>query len=70
MFFAGIVLLVFFLKRLLAWMDERGWVTCTENVPTYHTLGNAFLELLEPRPAGEAVRHRNKGTAGTVARRG
>jgi hypothetical protein len=25
MFFAGIVLLVFFLKRLLAWMDERGW---------------------------------------------
>jgi hypothetical protein len=45
MFLAGIVLLVFFLKRLLAWMDKRGWITYTGNVPTYHTLGNAFLEL-------------------------
>jgi hypothetical protein len=40
-----ILLFVFFLKRLLAWMDDRGWITYTGHVPTYGTLGNAFLEL-------------------------
>ncbi len=43
--FVGAVLVVFFLKRLLAWMDQRGWITYTGHVPTYGTLGNAFLEL-------------------------
>lgn len=45
MFFAAIVLLVFFLRRLLSWMDARGWITYSGNAPTYGTLGNAFLEL-------------------------
>jgi hypothetical protein len=45
MFVVGLVLLVFFLKRLLAWMDNKGWITYTGHVPTYHTLGKAFLEL-------------------------
>ncbi len=40
-----VILFVFFLKRLLAWMDDRGWITYTGNVPTYGTLGNAFLNL-------------------------
>ncbi len=44
-FFVGVIIAVFFLKRLLAWMDERGWITYTGHVPTYGTLGNSFLEL-------------------------
>lgn len=43
--FGSIVTFIFFLKRLLAWMDERGWITYTGHVPTYRTVGNAFLEL-------------------------
>ena len=39
------LLLVFFLKRALAWMDRRGWVSYHSHVPTYGTLGNAFLEI-------------------------
>ena len=40
-----IVLGIFFLKRGLAWLDDRFLITYTGNVPTYGTLGNAFLEL-------------------------
>ena len=43
--FVGIVLLVFFLRRMFAWMDRRGWITYTGDPPTYGSLGNAFLEL-------------------------
>ncbi len=39
------LLLVFFLKRALAWMDHRGWVSYRSHVPAYGTLGNAFLEI-------------------------
>ena len=41
----GILLFVFFLKRLLGWLDRHGYITYTGHVPTYGTLGNAFLEL-------------------------
>ncbi len=44
-FFGSVVAFIFFLKRLLAWMDERGWITYTGHVPTYRSVGNAFLEL-------------------------
>ena len=43
--FVGIVLLVFFLRRIFAWMDRRGWLPYTGDPPTYGSLGNAFLEL-------------------------
>ena len=43
--FVAICLLVFFLKRLLAWLDRHGYITYTGHVPTYGSLGNAFLEL-------------------------
>ena len=39
------ILLVFFLKRLLGWMDDRDWIIYRGDVPTYGSLGNAFLEL-------------------------
>ncbi|HWR52510.1 MAG TPA: hypothetical protein VN428_15470 [Bryobacteraceae bacterium] len=51
---AGILLAVFFLKRFLGWADRRGWIMYTGNVPTWGTLGNAFLEVqacLEPAKA-------------------
>ncbi len=43
--FAPCALFVFFLKRILAWMDRRGWVTYHSHVPTYGSLGNAFMEI-------------------------
>ena len=43
--FVGIVLLVFFLRRVFAWMDRRGWIMYTGDPPTYGSLGNALLEL-------------------------
>lgn len=43
--YLGIILFIFFLKRALAWLDDRFWITYTGHVPTYGTLGNAFLEL-------------------------
>jgi hypothetical protein len=43
--YVGIILLIFVLKRGLAWLDDRFWITYTGHVPTYGTLGNAFLEL-------------------------
>ena len=43
--YVGIILFIFFLKRTLAWLDDRFWITYTGHVPTYGTLGNAFLEL-------------------------
>jgi hypothetical protein len=43
--YVGIILLIFLLKRALAWLDDRFWITYTGHVPTYGTLGNAFLEL-------------------------
>ena len=42
---AGPILLVFFLPRLLAWMDARDWIVYRGDVPTYGSLGNAFLEI-------------------------
>jgi hypothetical protein len=41
----GMILFIFFLKRGLAWLDDRFLITYTGHVPTYGTLGNAFLEL-------------------------
>lgn len=38
-------LFVFFLKRILAWMDRRGWISYHADVPTYGSLGNAFMEI-------------------------
>jgi hypothetical protein len=43
--YVGLVLIIFFLKRTLAWLDDRFWITYSGHVPTYGTLGNAFLEL-------------------------
>jgi len=43
--YVGIILFIFFLKRGLAWLDDRFLITYTGHVPTYGTLGNAFLEL-------------------------
>jgi hypothetical protein len=43
--YVGIILIIFFLKRGLAWLDDRFWITYSGDVPTYGTLGNAFLEL-------------------------
>jgi hypothetical protein len=43
--FICLELLVFFLRRLFAWMDDRGWITYTGNPPTYGSLANAFLEV-------------------------
>lgn len=43
--YVAIMLGIFFLKRGLAWLDDRFLITYTGNVPTYGTLGNAFLEL-------------------------
>ena len=47
-----LILAVFFLKRALAWLDNRYWFTYGGHVPTYRSLGNAFLEiqsLTDPR---------------------
>jgi hypothetical protein len=44
-FFVGVVLFVFFLRRLLSWMDQRGWILYSGDPPTYGSLGNAFQEL-------------------------
>jgi hypothetical protein len=43
--YVAIILGIFFLKRGLAWLDDRYLITYTGHVPTYGTLGNAFLEL-------------------------
>ncbi|MCP5113642.1 MAG: hypothetical protein GY953_22645 [bacterium] len=43
-FVAG-VLIVFFLKRLLGWLDRHGYITYTGHVPTYRSLGNAAINL-------------------------
>jgi hypothetical protein len=43
--YVGIILFIFFLKRGLAWLDDRFLITYTGHVPTYGTLGNAFLAL-------------------------
>jgi len=45
MFFVALALFVFFLRRLLAWMDRRGWIMYSGNPPTYGSLGNAFQQL-------------------------
>ncbi len=44
-FIAVVLLLVFFLKRIFAWMDRRGWITYTGDTPTYGSLGSAFLHM-------------------------
>lgn len=38
-------LLLFFLRRAFAWMDDRGWITMWSDPPSYRSLGNAFLEV-------------------------
>ena len=43
--YVGIIFFIFFLKRALAWLDDRFLITYSGHVPTYGTLGNAFLEL-------------------------
>jgi hypothetical protein len=43
--YVGIILIIFFLKRGLARLDDRFWITYSGHVPTYGTLGNAFLVL-------------------------
>ncbi|MGD0297320.1 MAG: hypothetical protein ABSE86_09385 [Bryobacteraceae bacterium] len=43
--YVALILVIFFLKRGLAWLDDRYLITYTGHVPTYGTLGNAFLEL-------------------------
>ena len=39
------VTILFFLKHLLGWLDRHGYIAYTGHVPTYGSLGNAFLEL-------------------------
>ena len=43
--FAGFLLVVFFVKRLLAWLDEHDYIIYNGHTPTYGSLGNAFMEL-------------------------
>jgi hypothetical protein len=45
MLFIAVVLFVFFLRRLLWWMDQRGWIFYSGDPPTYGSLGNAFQQL-------------------------
>lgn len=50
----GFLLLVFFVKRLLAWLDKHDYIIYNGHVPTYGSLGNAFMELhqlAEPQKA-------------------
>ena len=50
----GFLLVVFFVKRLLAWLDEHDYIIYNGHVPTYGSLGNAFMELhqlAEPQKA-------------------
>ncbi|MDA1315205.1 MAG: hypothetical protein O2968_17880 [Acidobacteria bacterium] len=51
----GFLLLVFFVKRLLAWLDKHDYIIYYNgHVPTYGSLGNAFMELhqlAEPQKA-------------------
>lgn len=44
-FFCVLCFIVFLLKRVLAWLDRHGYICYTGHVPTYGSLGNAFLEL-------------------------
>ncbi len=43
--FVAPFLIVFFLKRLLGWLDRHGYITYTGHVPTYRSLGNAAIDL-------------------------
>jgi len=36
---------VLILRRVLEWMEDRGWIIYVNDSPTYGTLGNAFLAL-------------------------
>jgi hypothetical protein len=42
---AGVLIFVLALKRVLLWLDERGYIFYTGNPTTYGSLGNAFLDL-------------------------
>jgi len=42
---AAVLLVIFFVKRLLAWLDEHDYIIYNGHVPTYGSLGNAFMEL-------------------------
>lgn len=39
------LVLVLALRRLLEWMEDRGWIIYVNDSPTYGSLGNAFLAL-------------------------
>jgi len=41
----GFLLVVFFVKRLLAWLGEHDYIIYNGQVPAYGSLGNAFMEL-------------------------
>lgn len=43
--FLLVIFLVFALRKLLCWMDERGWIIYSGDPPTYGTLGRVLLEL-------------------------
>ncbi len=40
-----ILVIVFVLKRLLAWLDSLGYITYTGHTPTWGSLGNGLMEL-------------------------
>ena len=42
---AGFLVVVFFVKRLLAWLDEHDYIIYNGHTPTYGSLGNACMEL-------------------------
>lgn len=53
---AGMLILVLGLRRLLSWMDDRGYIFYTGNPSTYGSLANAFLELQSlVRPAAQHI---------------
>jgi hypothetical protein len=42
---AAMLILVLTLRRVILWLDERGYIFYTGNPSTYGSLGNSFLEL-------------------------
>ena len=49
---AGVLIIVLVLKKVLQWLDDRGYIFYTGDPSTYGSLGPAFLELqkiVEPK---------------------
>ena len=49
---AAVLIIVLVLKKVLQWLDDRGYIFYTGDPSTYGSLGSAFLELqkiVEPR---------------------